>query len=481
MSTGQDEFVTIRPRQVALTHQQNAASAGSRISIRMLLVGAATTVLVALALWVFLYLPSHVERAPVTVAHPPAASATTPPAAPVATAPPVSTGVAPYEAMQIDRERKRAQETLAKFVRLQIKLDEEMHVRDWALEPFNAAQALANEGDALFTELKFDEAMVHYEQGIVALEALRSQGDARFNDALAAATQAIGQRDAAAAEAACAIASSVYPDDVRIAQSRARIQKLPRIIELFDAADRAVERNDWRTALAQYRAIQAEDPQTEGLQGPLSDAQSRVGNLDYQGLLTTAYAALDSADYAAAKRAFENALRQRPDDVAARDGLNQVEQRSTLSSIEEFRQKGMRAETEERWGEAVKDYQQVLTVDASIKFAMDGRARAGARAELDRKLSAALADPGQLSSDDDVHRNGVTVERCREDRRSRSAADGTVEPARIDHRRRQPTRRRGADVRCRNGRDDFSTRRVGKIQPTGGATASRPLSPHRQP
>ena len=386
MSNGQDEFVTIRPRQVALTRRDEAAGPGTRISIGMLLVGAGTVLLIAVALWVFLYLPGHVERAPVAVAPQPRRRLRRHRPSPSRKRRPPSTGAAPYEAMQIDRERKRAQETLANFVKLQIKLDETMHVRDWALDAFNAAQELANEGDALFTAQKFDEAMAHYEKGIVALETLRDQGDARFNDAIAAATHAIDQRDAAAAEAACVIAASVYPEDARIAESRSRAQKLPHIIELFDAADRAVERNDWRTALAQYRAIQAEDPKTQGLQGPLNDAQSRVANLDYQGLLTTGYAALDSADYAAAKRAFENALRQRPSDVAARDGLSQVEQRSTLSSIEQFHQKAIRAEAEERWPDAVKDYQQVLAVDASIKFAMDGRARAGARAEVDQKL-----------------------------------------------------------------------------------------------
>ncbi len=399
MSNGQDEFVTIRPRQVALTRRDEAADGGTRISIGMLLMGAGTIVLIAVALWVFLYLPGHVEHAPVTVASHPAAPAAPAPADSVAKAPPAPAGAAPYEALQIDRERKRAQETLANFVKLQIKLDETMHVRDWALDAFNAAQELANAGDALFTAQKFDDAMAHYEQGIAALETLSTQGDARFNDAIAAATHAIDQRDAAAAEAACVIAATVYPEDARIAENRSRAQKLPHIIELFDAADRAVERNDWRTALAQYRAIQAADPKTQGLQGPLNDAQARVANLDYQGVLTTGYAALDSADYDAAKRAFENALRQRPSDVAARDGLSQVEQRSTLSSIEQFHQKAIRAEAEEHWPEAVKDYQQVLAVDGSIKFAMDGRARAASRAEVDQKLSAALADPGLLSSD----------------------------------------------------------------------------------
>jgi tetratricopeptide (TPR) repeat protein len=400
MSTGEDEFVTIRPRQVALSRPNDAPRARKQISLGMIFAAAGAALLIAIALWVFLYLPSHVV-AP-TTPPPPVAAAQTPAAseAPAQAAPtPAPSGPAPYEAIQIDRERKRAQETLAQFVKLQIQLDEEMHVRDWALDPFNEAQQLANDGDALFQKQQFDEAMVNYQKGISALEALRTQGQTRYDDAMRAAKVAIDKRDAVAAKSALDTAATVFPSDPRIAEDRARVTRLPQIIELFDDADRAIERNDWRTALTKYRAIEALDPKTAGLQSALADAQTRVGNLDYQGTLTAGYAALEAGNYDAAKRAFEAALRQRPNDGAAKDGMNQVEQRATLSDIEQYRLKAARAESEERWADAVADYEKVLSVDGAIKFAMDGRARANGRALLDQKLESALADPGSLSSD----------------------------------------------------------------------------------
>jgi len=400
MSTGEDEFVTIRPRPVSLSVANDADRPRAAISLGMVFAAAGAVLLVAIALWVFLYLPKHVA-VPAPVAQAPAAqglpngATEAAPPAPAAT----PTGPAPFEAIQIDRERKRAQETLAQFVKLQIELDERMHVRDWALDPFNDAQQLANDGDALFTKNQFDDAMAKYQNGIVALQTLRDQGRARFDGALQAAIAAIDKRDTAAANAALDTAATVYPDDPRVTDNRKRAQRLPQIIELLDDADQAIERNDWRTALAKYRAIEALDPKTAGLQGPLADAQSRVGNLDYQGTLTAGFAALEAGNYDAARRAFEAALRQRPNDGAARDGMNQVEQRATLTSIEEYRQRAARAEAEERWADAVNDYEKVLSVDAAIKFAMDGRARANGRALLDQKLGAALADPGALSSD----------------------------------------------------------------------------------
>ena len=356
--------------------------------------------LAALGIWVFLYLPDRIEQ-PVIARSPSAPAATTTPQAarPAAADPLAEPAAAPYQELQIERERKRAQETLARFVLLQIKLDEQMHIAQWSKDAFDAALHLANTGDDLFTKQKYDEAMALYEQGIAALTQLVDAGETRFNAALAAAAIALDQRDGSAASAAFDDAALVYPDDPRIAAGRARVRLLPQVIEWIDDAERAVERNDWRAALAKYRAVRDLDPKTNGITAALDAAATRVANLDFQGLLSAGYAALDAADFDAARRAFNAALQQRPNDPAARDGLSQVDQRATLSRIDQLQQKAQRDEAAERWSDALTSYSQVLTVDPTIKFAKDGEERTKKRVELEQKLTAAIADPGQLSSD----------------------------------------------------------------------------------
>jgi tetratricopeptide (TPR) repeat protein len=477
MSNGQDEFVTIRPRRVALSHQGGTQRARSRISLGMVLVAAGVVLLLAVAVWVFMYLPGRVE-----VAEPPIRSAAAPAAPPEAAAPaPVVVGKAPYEALQIDRERKRAQETLASFVRLQIKLDEEMHVRDWGAEPFDVAQQLANDGDALFTQQKFDDAMANYEKGIAALEALQTQGESRFNDALKDALDAIDRRDAAAAEAAYAIAASVYPDDARIAEGRSRIQRLPQIIELLADADRAKERGDMRTTLAKYRAIQALDPKTQGLQTPLGEAQSRVANLDYQGTLSAGYAALDAGDYDAARRAFEAALRQRPNDGAAQDGMSQVEQRSTLSNIEQYHQKAIRDEADERWTDAVASLSEGSR-RRRLDQVRDGRQSESRCTRRSRPQAERRARrPRRVVFRRHVRGGHWAVSKRREDHRRGTAANGSAEAPRSGAGASANAGAGDADVGRRYRSDHFATWRVGQVRPQGSAVTPRPLRADRQP
>jgi hypothetical protein len=92
-------------------------------------------------------------------------------------------------------------------------------------------------------------------------------------------------------------------------------------------------------------------------------------------------------------------LQQRPNDPAALDGLTQVNQRATLTRIDQLQQKAQSDEAAEHWSDALASYSQVLSVDATIKFAKDGQERAKKRHELDEKLKAAIADPASLSSD----------------------------------------------------------------------------------
>ena len=88
----------------------------------------------------------------------------------------------------------------------------------------------------------------------------------------------------------------------------------------------------------------------------------------------------------------------------------------TLATIAQHQQASERAVAEERWDEAISEFEAALVVDSTLLFAVDGLGRARSRAQLDEKLSATLAVPAQLSADDayrdaaELFRAGVAVE-----------------------------------------------------------------------
>ena len=88
----------------------------------------------------------------------------------------------------------------------------------------------------------------------------------------------------------------------------------------------------------------------------------------------------------------------RPDGPEALDGLRRVEAARAAHTLSVRRADAEDLEDEERWQEALDAYDAVLRQDASLGWAQEGRARAGARLQLGESLQALIDHPERLSS-----------------------------------------------------------------------------------
>jgi serine/threonine protein kinase len=110
------------------------------------------------------------------------------------------------------------------------------------------------------------------------------------------------------------------------------------------------------------------------------------------------FAALGAGQLEKARRAFESARALRPDGPEAREGLRRVEAARAGRAFSLRRAEAEDLEDEERWQDAMDAYDAVLRQDASLAWAQEGRARAGARLQLGDSLQALIDHPDRLSS-----------------------------------------------------------------------------------
>jgi len=110
------------------------------------------------------------------------------------------------------------------------------------------------------------------------------------------------------------------------------------------------------------------------------------------------FAALGAGQLERARRSFEQARTLRPDGPEALDGLRRVEAARAAHTLSVRRADAEDLEDEERWQEALDAYDAVLRQDASLGWAQEGRARAGARLQLGESLQALIDHPERLSS-----------------------------------------------------------------------------------
>jgi len=394
-----EEFNPIRPKSVPLSHVETSSDAPrsrQRKPLPWLQILLASAVVFLLAL-VFLVVPDFIEP-PVVTTHGPAptiqpgSDQTEPAAAEADDAPP------PFQALLRQQTREKAQEELARFVELQMQLEESMQVGQWGEGELDEAKALATRGDEQFVAEDFEASLTSYREASDALAVLIEAGSGMLSDALARGAQALDDRDQALALANFEQALTIDPENEEARSGLARAELLPQVIDLMREATNHELAGDYRAALATYEEIQALDPRTSGLGEAMAAAGAGVSDMRFREHLSSGFKAMDAERFETARTEFDAALKLKPGDPVALGGLEQVAERKDLATIRRLRASAEGFEAAEDWRRAMEDYEKVLALDGNIQFAKSGRARAQAQERASLILGNIIASPDKLSS-----------------------------------------------------------------------------------
>jgi len=395
-----EEFSPIRPRSVPLSHVRQTADAPAAkkttLPWRQILISAAV---IAMLLMVFFVVPDLIHPPVVTrhtVVEPAATDATAEPGSGRSDA--GTEAPPPFEALLRQQTREKAQAELSRFVELQMKLESSMQVGTWGQAELDAAKGLATRGDEQFLAEAFEESLASYRAASDALAKLIETGERLLADALDRANKALDDRDQPAALAGFQQALTIDPDNKAAQAGLARANLLPEVEGLMREAKNHELAGDFRAALDTYQRVEALDPETNGLAAAMDAARAGVGDMRFRELLSDGFRAMDAEQFESARKAFNQALAQRPGDPVALGGLEQVAERKDLATIRRLRASAEAFEAAEEWRSAIEDYDQVLALDGNIQFAKTGRDRAAEQERAGITLGNIIASPDKLSS-----------------------------------------------------------------------------------
>jgi tetratricopeptide (TPR) repeat protein len=409
-----DDFSAIRPKKVPLSHVDSEPQAVTGKATSVITWGLGVLLALALLIGVFVVVPAWLEnarqQAPIAAGPTPTPAATDPGAgaspAAAAAAPRQGgtnagpdTALPPFQELQRQQAREQAQKELARFVELQIELEQSMQVGAWGADAYRQAKDLAAAGDQAFVQDQFQQAVEKYQQATEGLEALIERGRGLLEKSIQDGTAALAARDQERAERAFELAGTIDANDPRIAAGKARAALLPEVGALMREARNHELAERWADAQRTYQRVQQLDAATSGL----AEAMTRVGagqtQARVQTLLSDGFARLEEGRFDAARSAFRDALALQPGNPVAEGGLEQVARRADVSRINDLRQQAEKAEREERWAEAEALYGKVLAQDGAIAFAQAGRANAAAQQRTHAALANILQNPDRLSSE----------------------------------------------------------------------------------
>jgi len=398
----EEEFSPIRPKSVPLSHvdatSETVAAQAPRKPVPWLQIGVGLLVITLLAL-VFFVVPDFIEP-PVVTTH--TATPATPGSAGEVAEPGAGADqdetLPPFQAVLREQTREKAQEELARFVELQMQLEDTMQVGQWGQAELDNAKALATEGDEQFVAEAFEASLASYKAAADALATLISTGTDILSQALARGSEALDARDQPLALASFEQALTIDPENADATSGIARANLLPEVVDLMREAKNHELAGDFRAALATYERVQALDSQTHGLTAAMAVARSGVSDMRFREHLSDGFKAMDAERFEVARSAFDAALKINPGDPVALGGLEQVSERKDLATIRSLRASAEGFEAAEDWRRAVEDYDKVLALDSNIQFAKSGKARAIAQQRASITLGNIIASPDKLSS-----------------------------------------------------------------------------------
>lgn len=274
---------------------------------------------------------------------------------------------------------------------------EARNVSMWGGETYRAALSSLHAGEEELRLRNFTGAVASLESALRQLGAVRAHGTDLMKEQLRKGGEALESGSAAEAARAFEVVMSIEPGHLEAEAGLRRAGVLNEVLSLVAQGEAFERRGDLRRAMAAFKEAVRLDPLSRPAQQALARVDAGITNERFRRAMSEGMAALERADYRAAKEAFERAGAVRPGSRETADALAEAEEGLRLQVITLHHDKARSLEEREEWREAAEEYRAVLELDPTIRFAQLGERRCVARAELSDRLNHHINHRERLS------------------------------------------------------------------------------------
>ena len=366
----------------------------NRLQVRTSITAIVFIMIIAMAGFVFLYLPEYRTTVQINSTEATIPKRTTTPRV-------AQTGPAPVETARVELARKQGREAATQMIRLQVEL-EDIGVTLWARETYESLVQDAESGDDLYRESLYLEALTSYQETIEALEQLKASAGEVSGQNIKRGDAALESGDAMAALEAFTIAIAITGGNPTLQNKLHRAENLEQVQSHVETAIQSESNGDLSDALIQFKeALKLDHLWNPAAQG-VSRVRQKINQRQFEDAMSVAFSALNRKDYSSARASFEEAGLFMPDSPEPEDGILQIELAERMAQISTLKSSAEAHVAAERWQEAIDDFQRVLDLDESLVFASQGLAQAEQRLSLHRKLQKFLDDPLLMQDDEEL-------------------------------------------------------------------------------
>jgi len=268
----------------------------------------------------------------------------------------------------------------------------------WAPEDLSAAKGLVDEAAAAAAAGDHARAIQRYDDASRRLAGVAGHAEAAYARARASGDAAIQARDSARAIEAFRLALAIRPGDTKAQHGLGRAERLDDVLARFAAGEAQESAGKPDQARAAYAAVVALDPEFSPARAALARVDGRLAAQHFDGLMTRGLGQLERSEWPGAEQSFSAALKLRPGDRSAADGLARAKEGRQRATLVQLQRDAQALESAERWEDALAAYRRAAAIDPAVDFARQGAARSERMIQLHARIDGYLTSPERLYS-----------------------------------------------------------------------------------
>ncbi len=353
--------------------------------------------LVATALGVVFLLPSLVVQDSGTpVAAPAGTQAATPP--PTAE---ISRATATPGATEPNGDHQEAEKLLSEAFRRLARL-ESTGAQTWGAAKLEtslpAAKQALDTAYAHYNRQQYTLALPLFQKALSQFDRLEASRPERFGLAMEQGQKAYDRLDSVTAVAEFQVAAAIDPENEAARAALTRARKLPDVLAAIAKGDALEQAGNIDQALMSYQAATSLDSVYPPARDRLARIRKVIADRNYRRAVSETLALLEKGDFQGSSAALDRAANIRPDSPEVKDISKRIEAGAQVAALADLRKRTKSLEAQEKWSSALKLYKKALAIDKTAAFASNGRIRAETLANLHKAIDHYLSEPARLQS-----------------------------------------------------------------------------------
>lgn len=298
--------------------------------------------------------------------------------------------------------QKKASEALQSYLRLSAQPDLDQ-AKIWANAIWTSAADSADEGDRLYGQRHFSDALSRYQDAVAQLQNLLGSRAQILEETLTQAQQALDKNDINTAITAFEQVLAMQEDHAQARSGLQQAQVREQVLDLMVQAEQAIANKKLDEAALTYQAALKLDPGFSPAQAALETVQETLDRRAFQAAMSLALKQIEAGNFKAAEQALAKAAILDSGSTAVIDARQRLQQARKQARLKQLREQATTSAKQEQWNKAAQLYRKALKLEPDAGFARSGIRRADARIKLHAQLDHYLDQPQRLAADEPLN------------------------------------------------------------------------------